>query len=798
MAIQQTSSRSPPSQKIPVGTGAKGGVIVLDPKTGKTEEVQASIQGELPDVGRKRFVSGGGSGTPTNKPIEVKVEAPKQTTPIEVKQVEQQKSRFQQAREFNRIARIAGAKTEVQRFKLAQDLRNNPQEVYARNPALDPNRFSSQEISKPSSTTGTRDYLPPINRSVQQPIEKKSILDKAEGYLEKSGEARRQRVATKDYNVGTFTKDFVTGVATGVGSSILGTARLISNPNKAAEGFVSNVINNPQFTKQLYFNVKADPSKALGEFATTIYGPKVVKEGTIKGIDVARTIGKSELPVREIVAPEYFAGQRFPEIRKGQTVGELLQEFKPQLPDETKPAGFTASRIPFKGETVARKGSSEFFGLYQAPKLSPIFLRISGESRKTFGLNPFGTLRPTVQRVTPTAYELPKGVNPSQSNLNPLNTELVRKFGGGEIPVKRTDIPKLSVAFTEKEIKFIKDHPKAKDKVMVRVETGEPTLERGKAYVTFIKTEKEAIIPFGTPLIQTGKRFYFEFEGRRVPIQEYKALSLEQERALTKSAASSSTKITTAGKSASSSYRPLRSEPLTSPLDVIRLRSSSRSPSSSSSSYIRSSILSSPRSSSISSYSRSPSSTSSISSSSSSSIVAPSPYNPLSSSSSTSLSSSSSSPSSSSLSSSSNIISSTSITRPESSLSSAIRKLRESGATAFDVFIKRKGKYVKVEDDLPLNRALKKGAEITKSTLAARFKIVPDTKAVAKQRDISYTVDPKVFRDYQIKKGNRLPLGFGEFIEKRGQRLARRSEVSEIQSFKRSRPKTKKMGMFGI
>ena len=47
--------------------------------------------------------------------------------------------------------------------------------------------------------------------------------------------------------------------------------------------------------------------------------------------------------------------------------------------------------------------------------------------------------------------------------------------------------------------------------------------EKGVAYVPFIKTEKEAIIPTGTPLTRTGKRFFFKFEGRTIPIFEYTA-----------------------------------------------------------------------------------------------------------------------------------------------------------------------------------------------------------------------------------------------------------------------------------
>ena len=46
----------------------------------------------------------------------------------------------------------------------------------------------------------------------------------------------------------------------------------------------------------------------------------------------------------------------------------------------------------------------------------------------------------------------------------------------------------------------------------------------GESIIPFIKAEKEAIIPVGTQLRMVDKRFFFEFEGRKIPIYEFEAL----------------------------------------------------------------------------------------------------------------------------------------------------------------------------------------------------------------------------------------------------------------------------------
>jgi len=268
---------------------------------------------------------------------------------------------------------------------------------------------------------------------------------------------------------------------------------------------------------------------------------------SVKGY--VRTINREELPSNIIVAPEYPA-QQYPKIKKGQTACELLEEFNTAvLPTEVNkinvpkisgndykpispelrhilnrelyikgptfkdipkqmpineitlppiPRMFTASPVNYAKKTEALPGSSEFLGLYGAPRLSPKFLRLKGSNYKPFGVsNIFETGSfSTAIRTTPKGIEFTPFVSYNQKTLSPHMQQL-KFFGGGNIKV---------------------------NKKLVRIETGKPLAEYGTAYIAYIKTEKEAILTVGTPLLRTGKSFYFKFDGYRIPINEYKTV----------------------------------------------------------------------------------------------------------------------------------------------------------------------------------------------------------------------------------------------------------------------------------
>lgn len=132
-------------------------------------------------------------------------------------------------------------------------------------------------------------------------------------------------------------------------------------------------------------------------------------------------------------------------------------------------------------------------------------------------------------------------------------------------------------------------------------------------------------------------------------------------------------------------------------------------------------------------------------------------------------------------------------------LKKAILKVQKK---AYDVYVKQvKGKkFKKIADDLPLGRALKKGAAYTKRTIASTFKVVLDPKATTTQKDINFTPDPRVFRNYKLVKGRQVPLPQGpnewRYIERRRKRLVTRPERKEIVFFQKK--SKRKRGFFGL
>lgn len=284
-----------------------------------------------------------------------------------------------------------------------------------------------------------------------------------------------------------FTGSEPTKVLAGFGTSVISTLKfgkdILTEPIKTTKGVFSGFRDLGSVGEKIGRTLKQETGFAFGFIAgeaLTFFGTAAAPKLFVKGSDVVRTTRLTELKAVDIIAPEFFKGQTFPTIKKGQTAGQLLEEFKPILPGETKAAGFTASPGSFKKVTETKIGTSEFPGLFQSPLVSPQFLRISGEAeRKLFGLNIFETFRPTIVRVTPKAFELIPGITRGQKGLSPSFTG-IREF------------------FFSRA-------------------------EKGKSFIPFAKTEKEAIIPFGTTLELTDKRFFVKFEGRRVPILEFKA-----------------------------------------------------------------------------------------------------------------------------------------------------------------------------------------------------------------------------------------------------------------------------------
>lgn len=610
-------------------------------------------------------------------------------------------------------------------------------------PSTDLTRYEKAGVVSITKTQVQTNSLPQ-NTITAVTQEKKSLsnLYGLPNYLSRK-ESYLQTQAARGYG-GAGTQATLTAI--GFTKPFVQTAKAVINPIETTKSLAKALATPKQtFTsikKDISTTAKTNPSgfvgEALGNIAL-IQSPKLVT----KISDATRVKGLTKIESTDIIAPEYFKGQNYPQITKGQSAGQLLKEFTgpKEVYGVTQLKGFTAAPKPFKATTTALKGTSELPGVYQAPKLSPNFLRVSSENKKLFSLKLTDTLRPSAMKINPKDFELITGVSKRQTRLTSL---------------------KQAKIFYETKAK------------------------PGKSYIPFIKTEKEAIIPAGTQLQKIDKRFYFEFENRKIPIYEFEALNLEDELA-------KAVKGISIEEASSKYYNVISDRGIISPTELSLTSSKFKS---SSVTNLGSSIKVSSLPSSIvnikSSYVKVPSSSYSVPKVSSRPITPPS-------------SSISRAPSYSIT----PIISSPSPVRPSFSLtprgssgSPPIKppkfppvrtapliygksKLKRTGGLTpgYRPFVVRKGKEVFIGTKvLPRGEALRIGQKAATGSLRATFG-VKQVKGFATGKDTNFKVS-NLFRNYRIKEGKKIPLQ-NTFIQKQGKRLSFSGEKTEIQIARR-------------
>lgn len=333
-------------------------------------------------------------------------------------------------------------------------------------------------VQQVSSSMQKEMQVPP---STVMPVEKERGLA---GVYQSLRQEQTILSTKRDFSIPERFKLFGLGAGLVVTEQVLGLKTFVQEP-------IKSIVTIPSAVKHEAVTIgkglkSPTPEYGFGRaagFYVTIKGIEFAGKGVLKTADIVRTRKAIKIEAIDVIAPEFFKGQTYPAIKKGQTAGALLEEFKPATQvGVTRLRGFTATAKPFKKTTEAGVGTSELPGIYQAPKVSPQFLRITKGERTVVSLSPFGTLRPTVVKITPTEFKLLPGVKPKQKVLVPLS--------------------KAKKGFAE-------------------------DVKPGESIVPFIKTEKEAIIPAGTRLRLVDQRFYFKFEGRRVPITEFDVVDVK-------------------------------------------------------------------------------------------------------------------------------------------------------------------------------------------------------------------------------------------------------------------------------
>jgi len=293
----------------------------------------------------------------------------------------------------------------------------------------------------------------------------------------------------------TTATSFIPGT-TGTFIRTVGSGGLLAGSGVLLGMEAKNVYTEIQ-AKESYFGKGEIIGESLTELRLFTGGYAGGKSIYLKSADAFRVRNLKEIPMKDIVAPEFLEGQRIPSIKKGQTAGELLGEFKEPIFIEEfnninfKGAFFTASQKRGLQSHLDRPKVNYIPVTFGAPRLSPAFLGITPEARPRFTFDLFGeTTSPGIFRITPTEFRLIPGVS-----------------SGETIP--SGGLAKGTQKVTSKRAKEIFEF------------FSEGKAEKGVSYVPFVKTEKEAGIVLGSEYLQKPTRFYTTYAGRKIPILEY-------------------------------------------------------------------------------------------------------------------------------------------------------------------------------------------------------------------------------------------------------------------------------------
>jgi len=416
-----------------------------------------------------------------------------------------------------------------------------------------------------------------------------------------------------------------------------------------------------------------------------------------------RTFGRKEIPLKSITLPDVIKGKtRFVESKSYGYRGPT--GIKKRIFDinifRKSPYSYHATPESFTAKSIiTQKGTSEFSGLYVAPSSSVYFLKA----------------------------DRPKGIS------NSLKSFSFNILDGSQQKPAIFRFKKGNVQYSTK-------------------------LGEGKAFVTGVKPEIEAVIPEGTTLYRVNKKYFTKYKGQRIPIDEFTTNKLPKSTGFSTGAIRNYYSSSGIGSSTRSIRTPISysSYLKSSSTPKSSLRYSPSSKRSFGVSYKGSGVSSNKINISINSYS---------SSRGSSSIIPPTYSYSL-----------------------GDLPSLTPIKSPKSSrsyfkYSTRTKGKSNSGVEGFKTFIIRRGKKVYLGSVLPRGRALKSGSLEARRTLGATFGIERAGKSVS-QTDINFRPSTKIFRSYRIKQGRRVQLT-DTFIQRRGTRLGARSEITEIQKANR-------------
>lgn len=462
---------------------------------------------------------------------------------------------------------------------------------------------------------------------------------------------------------------------------------------------------------------KLELQKTLGKglYDISIGGLGFTKgeKDALKGYLKIKTRGRTEIPLPKVTNPDVITGKKtFVESGSyGFKNGGIKEK---QLFDikifNKKPYSYHVTPSNYFDNKITNiAGTSEFKGLYTAPDASLYFAKLG----------------------KPSYTWLPKWEDLVSSD----DPAIARVWG-------KVGVPK---GLDRKNKEFI------------------GKLEPGKAYVTGIKPEIEAVYPLVTPGFERiNQKDYVKYKGYNIPIDDFQAMT---KKGLEKNKDSISKDL--------SSYSSGSLQKINIP---SRIKYSGRS---SGSSYKPGGIYSPSYTNSYGSSGGSGSSGSSLSKSFKS-LIGES-YKSIGGSSKSLMTYKGSKPTYNTLITSNYLLShKSSLSKYKNKYKTLDRDLRD----AYKVILK-KGKREKALPGLfTRGQALAVGENKTLSSLFARFKIEKTGFRIKDKSPFSYLVNPKLFRPYRIEKRKPIAL-IDEWIQRRSKRLTTPLEITEIQRYRR-------------
>ncbi|OPY19193.1 MAG: hypothetical protein A4E23_01276 [Methanomethylovorans sp. PtaU1.Bin073] len=316
------------------------------------------------------------------------------------------------------------------------------------------------------------------------------------------------------------------------------------------------------------YQAKEDPARLAGMVVGTGVAEVLGKTAGIKLYDRARTFGKTEIPIENLVTPDTLKGDGIYRVPEGTTTPQVMEMFKnteAKYPGGELPKGaagsenrwaFHGSSRPFNKVVEVRAQTTrpgDDFGLFVSPENANIYFTRAESKFELFGKasDSNAGMRPTLNFVQlnevkrlPEAvrydvgearvFEVPESMKGGATrtfgkdlrghdvrNIDPRKYNFEEKYGYG----KPSDMSKFDKKQKQAWAKQPEEIGWESQPTTYRGETATPSevyatakMERG--FARGASVEPEATVIPGTKLIKNKalSKYYTNYKGRRVPI----------------------------------------------------------------------------------------------------------------------------------------------------------------------------------------------------------------------------------------------------------------------------------------